>query len=212
MAAKRCFSPKVVQSDAFLNMPDSAQNLYYNLNFAADDDGFVNSPHKVMRMLNKSESDLDILIDKKFILSFDSGIIVIKHWRMHNTLRNDRYKPTDYQDEYAMLEIKSNKSYTWKQNGNKMETFCKQNGNITKHNITEHNITDSSSIVKRFKEAGYSDEFLKEATNIFNTLDIKESFVGQSFIEIIEILENNDIYKKQEYTYTRLKKKGWLNE
>ena len=96
MAEKRMFSMKIVDSDAFLDMPHSTQNLYFHLNMRADDDGFINNPKKIQRMLGASDDDLKLLLAKRFILAFDSGIIVIKHWRMHNTLRKDRYHPTHY--------------------------------------------------------------------------------------------------------------------
>lgn len=112
MAEKRMFTQKIVDSDAFLDMPLSAQALYFHLNMRADDDGFVNNPKKVQRVIGASEDDLKLLVVKRFILTFQSGVIVIKHWRMHNTLKSDRYKPTDYQEEFALLGMKSNKAYT----------------------------------------------------------------------------------------------------
>lgn len=114
MAERRMFTQKIVDSDAFLDMPLSAQALYFHLNMRADDDGFVNNPKKIQRMIGASDDDLKLLIAKRFLLCFDSGIIVIKHWRMHNLLRKDRYCPTQYQDEMALLELKDNKSYTEK--------------------------------------------------------------------------------------------------
>lgn len=112
MAEKRMFTQKIIDSDAFLDMPLSTQALYFHLNMRADDDGFVNNPKKICRMVSASEDDLKLLIAKRFAIGFDSGVIVIKHWRMHNTLKKDRYNPTHYQEELAMLEIKDNKSYT----------------------------------------------------------------------------------------------------
>lgn len=135
MAIKRCFNQKITESDAFLEMPLSTQCLYFHLNMYADDDGFVNSPKKVMRMIGASEDDIKLLITKAFILAFESGIIVIKHFRLHNTLQNDRYHPTEYQEEFELLGLKDNNSYTWKQNGNILDT----EPNLTKHNITKHN-------------------------------------------------------------------------
>lgn len=136
MANRRMFNKKITESDAFLDMPLSSQCLYFHLNMNGDDDGFVNNPKMIMRLIGASDDDLKLLISKAFVLAFESGVIVIKHWRMNNTLLNDRYKPTDYQEEYQMLGLKDNKSYTWKQNGNILET----QHNITKHNITKHNI------------------------------------------------------------------------
>lgn len=142
MPEKRMFTKKITESDAFLEMPLSAQCLYFHLNMYADDDGFVNAPRKVQRMVGASDDDLKLLIAKKFILTFESGVIVIKHWRMHNTLQNDRYHPTDYQEEFRSLLLKDNKSYSFT-DGNKMETIWKQIGNRleTEHNITKHNVT-----------------------------------------------------------------------
>ncbi len=115
------FTQKIVDSDAFLDMPLSAQALYFHLNMRADDDGFVNNPKKIQRMVGASEDDLKLLIAKRFLLTFDNGVIVIKHWRMHNLIRKDRYHPTQYQEEFASLEIKENGSYT--DVGNQMTTI-----------------------------------------------------------------------------------------
>lgn len=112
MAEKRMFTQKIIDSDAFLEMPLSAQALYFHLNMRADDDGFVNNPKRVTKLVSASDDDLKILLMKRFIIGFASGVIVIKHWRMHNTLKSDRYHPTDYQEEFAQLGIKPNKAYT----------------------------------------------------------------------------------------------------
>ena len=129
MAEKRMFTMKIIDSDAFLDMPLSTQALYFHLNMRADDDGFINNPKRVQRMIGASDDDLRLLIAKRFVICFENGVIVIKHWRMHNTLRKDRYNPTPYQDELATLEIKDNNSYTEKpdeplkiEGGNQMAT------------------------------------------------------------------------------------------
>lgn len=114
MAEKRMFTKKIIDSDAFLTMPLSAQALYFHLNMRADDDGFVNNPVRLTDYVKASFDDLKLLMAKRFIIGFDSGVIVIKHWRMHNTLKSDRYTPTDYQEEFQTLMIKANKSYTEK--------------------------------------------------------------------------------------------------
>ena len=112
MAEKRMFTKKIIDSDAFLDMPLSTQALYFHLAMRADDDGFVNSPRKIVRLVSATDDDLRLLVTKRFILTFESGVIVIKHWWMHNTLRSDRYQPTDYQEEYRTLGLKPNKAYT----------------------------------------------------------------------------------------------------
>lgn len=105
------FSPDIVNSDAFLDMPVSSQALYFHLGMSADDDGFVN-PKKIMRLVGASEDDLKILLAKRFLLSFESGVVVIKHWLIHNLIRSDRYKETRYLDEKSTLIVKENKSYS----------------------------------------------------------------------------------------------------
>ena len=127
MAQRRMFTMQIVDSDAFLDMPLSAQALYFHLNMRADDDGFINNPRKIQRMINASDDDLRVLIAKRFLLAFESGVIVIKHWRMHNILRRDRYTPTQYQEELAQLGIKDNGSYT--ESGNQLATSWQPVGN-----------------------------------------------------------------------------------
>ena len=112
MAERRMFAKTIVLSDAFLDMPLSARCLYFTLGMLADDDGFVNSPKSVMRQVGASMDDLNILLAKRFILDFDSGIIVIKHWRIHNYIQKDRYKGSKYIEEKASLAIDENGAYT----------------------------------------------------------------------------------------------------
>lgn len=112
MAQKRMFTMKIVDSDAFLEMPLSTQCLYFHLNMRADDDGFIGNPKRIMKITGASEDDLRLLIAKRFVLTFEDGVIVIKHWRMHNTLSRDRYAETSYTDEKKMLLLKDNGSYS----------------------------------------------------------------------------------------------------
>ena len=97
-------------------MFDSSQNLYFHLNMNADDDGFVNNWKSIMRMTGHKEDDLKILIVKQFVIPFESGVIVIRHWRINNYLRNDRYKATNYQEEYKQLTLDSNGVYNLNSN------------------------------------------------------------------------------------------------
>ena len=103
MAERRMFAKTIIDSDAFLDMPVTARLLYYDLGMRADDDGFVNSPKKIMRVIGASDDDMRILLARKFIIAFDNGIVVIKHWRINNYLRNDRYTETQYTDEKSLL-------------------------------------------------------------------------------------------------------------
>lgn len=112
MAERRMFAKTIIDSDMFLDMPLSAQALYFHLSMRADDDGFLNNSQKIIRMINASKNDFDMLLIKKFIIQFDDGVCVIKHWRIHNYIRNDRYKPTMYQEQAKCLTVNSNKSYS----------------------------------------------------------------------------------------------------
>lgn len=109
--ARRMFSSDIVSSDAFIEMPVTSQCLYFHLGVRADDDGFVN-PNITMRMVNASGDDLKILIAKRFLLPFQNGVVVVKHWRINNFIRKDRYKETNYTDEKQMLRVKENMAYT----------------------------------------------------------------------------------------------------
>lgn len=112
MAERRMFAKTIIDSDAFIDMPVTARLLYYDLGMRADDDGFVNSPKKIMRMVGASQDDLAILISKKFIIPFDSGIVVIKHWRIHNYIRKDTYHETTYREEKRLLTLDEKSAYT----------------------------------------------------------------------------------------------------
>lgn len=122
MAERRMFAKTIIDSDAFLDMPLSSQALYFHLSMRADDDGFINNPKKIQRMIGASDDDLKLLIAKRFIIPFDSGIVVIKHWKIHNYIQRDRYKETVYKDEKARLTLKDNNAYTL------MDTPCIQDG------------------------------------------------------------------------------------
>ena len=112
MAKRRMFSQQITESDSFLDMPLSAQALYFHLGMSADDDGFVNSPRRVQRVIGANDDDLKLLIAKKFVIAFESGVVVIKHWKINNSIRSDRYTPTVYEEEKAMLYEKPNRAYT----------------------------------------------------------------------------------------------------
>ena len=150
MAERRMFAKTIIDSDSFLDMPLSTQALYFHLSMRADDDGFLNNSKKIQRMVGCSDDDLKLLIAKRFIIPFESGVVVIKHWRIHNYIRSDRYKETVYQEEKAQLETKENNVYTMREtlgipNGYQMETqvrlgkdsIVKDNNNILSDKPTE---------------------------------------------------------------------------
>ena len=123
MARRRMFSKAIIDSDAFLDMPVTTQLLYFHLSMRADDDGFINKPKSIMRACGGNDDDMKILIAKKFIIPFESGIVVIKHWKIHNLIAKDRYTETTYKEEKATLMLDEKNAYTLCiQDVNKMET------------------------------------------------------------------------------------------
>ena len=106
MANKRMFCLDIVNSDAFLDMPLSAQALYFHLGMRADDDGFVGNPKSIQRLAGASQDDLMLLITKRFLIAFDNGVIAIKHWRMNNYIQKERKKDTTYIELLNSLEVK----------------------------------------------------------------------------------------------------------
>lgn len=112
MAERRMFAKTIIDSDAFLDMPITSQLLYFHLAMRADDDGFVNKPKAIMRTCSCKDDDLRLLFTKKFLIPFDSGVVVIKHWKIHNYIAKDRYTETKYKEEKAMLSLDENKAYT----------------------------------------------------------------------------------------------------
>lgn len=121
MAQRRMFSRKITESDQFLDMPMSAQVLYFHINMQADDDGFVGNAKTIKRMIGASDDDLKLLIAKQFLIPFETGIVVIRDWKIHNYIQKDRYSETFYQHEKAQLETLGNKQYQ------RMDTECIHN-------------------------------------------------------------------------------------
>ena len=112
IAERRMFAKTIIDSDEFLDMPLSTQALYFHLSMRADDDGFINNAKKIQRMIGASDDDLRVLASKRFIIPFESGIVVIKHWKIHNYIRGDRKKDTVYPEEMALLTEKENGAYS----------------------------------------------------------------------------------------------------
>jgi hypothetical protein len=126
MAERRMFAKTIIDSDAFLDMPLSTQALYFHLSMRADDDGFINNSKKIQRMLGCTDDDMKILLSKNFVIPFETGVCVIKHWKIHNLIQKDRYKPTVYVEHKDKLSLKDNNVYTldtvWIQDGYKVDT------------------------------------------------------------------------------------------
>ena len=116
MRDKRMFSKEITESDAFPSLPDGAKVLYFYLNMNADDDGFCNSPRRVMDMVKAKDDDMKVLISKRFILWFDeAGVAVVKHWKIHNYISKDRYRETKYREIMAEIYLDDNKAYSMRE-------------------------------------------------------------------------------------------------
>lgn len=189
MAERRMFAKKITESDAFLDMPSSTQMLYFHLSMNADDDGFVNNPKKIQRMCGASDDDFKLLLAKSFVLLFESGVIVIKHWKMHNYIQADRYRPTDYVEEKSMLGLKKNKAYTL--DVNKMDTKCIQDVSVGKESIGKVRLGEDS-IVKDSKGESVRGEkakrFIPPSVEEVEQYCIERSnnIEAQSFIDFYE--------------------------
>ena len=208
LAERRMFAKTIIDSDAFLDMPLSAQALYFHLSMRADDDGFINNPKKIQRMVGCADDDLKLLIVKNFIIPFESGVVVIKHWKIHNYIRNDRYKETVYQEEKALLNTKENNAYTLSQplgipNGYQMETQVRLGKDI----IGEDSIVKDSQEKKNKKATALDDiinsytdyEPLKNAISEFIKMrktikaPMTDNEVKLMFNKLDKLSTNNDI-------------------
>ena len=193
MANKRMFSKTIVDSDAFLEMPLSTQALYFHLSMRADDDGFLNNAKKIMRLICANQNDYDLLLVKKFIIQFEDGICVIKHWRINNYLRKDRYKETIYSEEKSMLNVKENGAYTLDKNKGIPLVYQKDTKlipgqpSIDKNSLEEKSIDQSrveknnSELFSLFEELGFGSinqilaNDLLDMEKEFSTLWVKEA-------------------------------------
>ena len=157
MAKKRMFNVDIVGSDAFLDLPHTAQALYFQLGMRADDDGFVGNPKTIQRISGTKASDLELLVKKRFLLQFPSGVVVIKHWKINNDIKKDRYSPTVYTDEFQMLSIKENKAYTERNaNVSTLDTEPGQNvSNLDTQYSIDKNRLDKNSIGEKKHAHGF---------------------------------------------------------
>ena len=144
MAERRMFTKKVTDDDNFMSLSSSAQALYLHLSMSADDDGFCNQVSLSMFKAHASVQDLQALLEKRYIYQFENGVIVIKHWRMANALRKDRYTPTAFQEELSHLKLKDNGSYTWLPDGCQMVADCLPQDSIGKDSIDKGSIEEDN--------------------------------------------------------------------
>ncbi len=153
MAERRMFAKTIIDSDAFLDMPVSARLLYYDLGMRADDEGFVNSPRKIMRVSGATNDDMNVLISRQFVIPFDSGIVVIKHWRIHNYIRGDRKHQTTFVEELSQLDTTKNGEYFIKQNEQIPEEKPQPVLEISSKDETEGTTKDETARQKAYKNS-----------------------------------------------------------
>jgi hypothetical protein len=207
MSNKRMFNTQIVDSDAFLSMPLSSQALYFHLGMGADDDGFLNNPIQVMRAINASQDDMNILLLKKFILRFDTGVMVIKHWKINNYIRSDRYKPTLYQDELRQLEVKPDGGYRLKTELEIQKTPINQQVLPNDYQVATEIRLDKISIDKSSidKSNNNSDLHFMEQLN-------KDTKKNTTFEELERLIKNNFLTPKRELTEIEARELfNWIN-
>lgn len=188
MAERRMFAKTIIDSDAFLEMPLSTQALYFHLSMRADDEGFINNPRKIQRTIGCADDDLKLLIHKNFIIPFESGIVVIKHWFMHNYIRKDRLQETVYQDEKAELMLKENESYTVRQTEcGHLSGTCQSNVSIGKDSIGKDSIGNIKDIVDFLNQkAGTNYKYTSANTAKHINARLADGYTLEQFQIVIE--------------------------
>ena len=169
-AERRMFAKTIIDSDAFLDMPLSTQALYFHLAMRADDEGFVNNPKKIQRMVSASEDDLKVLATKRFIIPFESGVVVIRHWKIHNYIQNDRKHDTVCEDEKSLITVKKNGEY-------EMYTDCIQNGynldtEVSIGKVIDNNIDTNVSICQTERTVHSDIQTIVDAWNSLTAVGI----------------------------------------
>lgn len=202
MAEKRMFAKGIIDSDMFLDMPPTSQNLYFHLGMRADDEGFINNAKRIMRDVRASESDMRTLIQNQYIIPFDSGVIVITHWRLHNWIRKERIHPTSCEAEKALLEMDGTGKYKLKNNDvSQLSDMCQSNvsqlsdgcqptvSKVTakcRPSIDKNSIDKSSSSNARAR--AYHDD--DEMSSIFHLYEENFSTISGFTAEVLEDLRD----------------------
>ncbi len=205
------FSPQIVESDAFLDMALSTQALYFHLGMKADDDGFVN-PRSTMRSIGASDDELKVLIGKRFVLPFDNGVVVVKHWKINNQIKPDRYHPTIYEEQRALLGIKSNGAYTERfQNGSRLEPESRL-GKVRLGNNTQA----SEDAFSKFWEEYPKKKNKGDAIRAWKKLRVTPEFSDTILAAVRAQKKQKDWVKENgryiPYPASWLNAQGWLDE
>jgi hypothetical protein len=202
------FNTQIIGSDAFLSMPLSSQALYFHLGMNADDDGFLNNPVQIARAINASQDDMNLLLVKKFIIRFESGVMVIKHWRMNNWIRADRKKDTVYQNEYKLLNIREDGAYTLNNLIENEKMLINQESLPSGRQVAaEISISlDKFSIDKTNKESNNNDLYFMDQLN----KDVKKN---TTFETLEKLIKNNFLTPKRDLTEVEARQLfDWVSE
>lgn len=197
MAERRMFAKTIIDSDAFLTMPASSQNLYFHLGMRADDDGVVNNPRTIMRLVGAHEDDMNILISKKFVIVLQDSLIVIKHWKINNYIRSDRYVQSKYKEEISCLSLDENNAYSV--NNSQVTTTCQPAGIPTvstgKVSIGKDSIVLKENIIKE-KNQPFSPKIPQELQELFDFWNSKGIVVHRTINEkMVQLLKKAlDLY------------------
>ena len=202
MAERRMFSKQIIDSDAFLDLPLSTQALYFHLSMRADDDGFVNNPKKIRRLVGASEDDLNLLIAKSFLIKFETGLVVIKHWKIHNYIQKDRYRPSAYIEEKEMLKIKENKAYSLDVSA--MDTECIQDVRVGKVRIGKDRLgkdsIDKNNMCVPGEESPSYDEDFETLWKSYPKERRKEKLDAKA--KFLAYVTTGATYKRKKYKFT----------
>jgi len=211
MAERRMFAKTIIDSDVFLDMPLSTQALYFHLSMRADDEGFINNPRKVLRMIGAATNELDILIVKRFLLSFDTGVVVIKHWKIHNYIQKDRFKKTLYKEERSQLSENEDKIYS--DNIRTLDTQCIQIGDAGKSKVSKELDKSKNSIVKTIKEVKHKHGEYKKVLLTDKQYDsLKDNWGLEELNRMIKILdESMEMNPKYKYSNFKIALTKWRN-
>ena len=238
MAERRMFAKTIIDSDLFLDMPSSTQCLYFHLSMRADDDGFINNPKKIQRMVGGSDDDLKLLIAKNFLIPFESGVVVIKHWKIHNYIQKDRYKPTLYQHELEQLEVDRSKNYQIKLENNKCihDVYIPDTSSIPLVDKMDSQVRlgkvsielDKDNIDKYINEDGCNEELENSSKKISYMSKLYQKNIGmingviaEYIIEVSELIDV-DLFKRGieicternalNFKYLKTVIKNWMNQ
>ena len=212
MAEKRMLSKKVLDTDAFLDMPLSAQALYFHLVINADDEGFVGNPKRIRDYIGAAESDLDLLIENRFVLILKNSVAVIRHWKIHNTLRRDRSHPTVFTEEKSQLILQENGAYAEKVTsgcayGNQMSTACQPNDN---QRLTSCQLNDNQmSTEDKIEEDRLREDKIEEVVTPAISERRAIRFHKPTIDEIVAYCSENDFKLDAHRFYDYYESNGW---